>query len=261
MVDSAKQSEESPVSSDGIDELPEVEAIDESLDDEVTAPGLGSARVSAPPPIPPEARQARTSAPPSMHGTHGEPGYAYRPLPPPPARAPGAPPSSGVYVIDPRALPPLPTRASSPGAIAVPAPRATLPGVLSDEVTQARFQPDVHRLEARVRELEAKLRLRDALITELERSLKDQRRRAAEADSELERLRAAGAGAEDLKRIHGVGKAFEQKLRSLGVTSYEQVAAWSASDVASIAEQLGIQPARIERDGWIESAKALIARR
>ena len=66
----------------------------------------------------------------------------------------------------------------------------------------------------------------------------------------------ADAGADDLKKLSGVGPALEKKLHAAGVTTFAQVAAWTEADVAAIDEQLSFK-GRIEREGWIEQAKEL----
>ncbi|MBF9047168.1 50S ribosomal protein L21 [Rhodobacterales bacterium LSUCC0031] len=66
------------------------------------------------------------------------------------------------------------------------------------------------------------------------------------------------AGADDLKKLSGVGPALEKKLHEAGVTSFAQIAAWGADDIAAFDEKLNFK-GRIEREGWIDQAKALIA--
>ena len=68
----------------------------------------------------------------------------------------------------------------------------------------------------------------------------------------------ATAGADDLKKLSGVGPALEKKLHAAGVTSFAQIAGWSAEDVAEMDEKLSFK-GRIERDGWIEQAAKLAA--
>ncbi|MEM8592600.1 MAG: bL21 family ribosomal protein, partial [Pseudomonadota bacterium] len=68
----------------------------------------------------------------------------------------------------------------------------------------------------------------------------------------------APAGADDLKELSGVGPALEKKLHAAGVTTFAQVAAWTEEDVAAMDEQLNFK-GRIEREGWIEQAKAKVA--
>ena len=68
----------------------------------------------------------------------------------------------------------------------------------------------------------------------------------------------ASAGADDLKELKGVGPALEKKLHDAGVTSFAQIAAWGADDIAEMDEKLSFK-GRIERDGWIEQATKLAA--
>ncbi len=66
----------------------------------------------------------------------------------------------------------------------------------------------------------------------------------------------ADAGADDLKRLKGVGPTLEKKLHAAGVTSFAQIAAWGPDDIAAMDDKLSFK-GRIERDGWIEQAKNL----
>ena len=65
-----------------------------------------------------------------------------------------------------------------------------------------------------------------------------------------------GGAGDDLKKISGVGPKLEQTLNELGVWHYEQVANFSADDIAWVDERLRFK-GRIERDDWIGQAKAL----
>jgi large subunit ribosomal protein L21 len=69
---------------------------------------------------------------------------------------------------------------------------------------------------------------------------------------------AAAAGADDLKQLSGVGPALEKKLHEAGVTTFAQIAAWGADDIAAMDEKLSFK-GRIEREGWVEQAKKLAA--
>lgn len=68
----------------------------------------------------------------------------------------------------------------------------------------------------------------------------------------------AASGADDLKKITGLGPAMEKKLNAAGITSYAQMAALSAEDIARVEEETGLK-GRFERDNWIEQAKTLAA--
>ena len=68
----------------------------------------------------------------------------------------------------------------------------------------------------------------------------------------------AAAGADDLKVLSGVGPALEKKLHAEGITTFAQIAVWNDADVESFGEKLSFK-GRIEREGWIEQAKTLVA--
>jgi large subunit ribosomal protein L21 len=68
----------------------------------------------------------------------------------------------------------------------------------------------------------------------------------------------AAAGSDDLKKLSGVGPALEKKLHENGVTSFAQIAAWGEAEIAEFDEKLSFK-GRIEREGWVEQAKALAA--
>lgn len=62
---------------------------------------------------------------------------------------------------------------------------------------------------------------------------------------------------DDLTRIKGLGPKLAALLQSLGITRFEQIAAWSDADVDRIDAQLGNFQGRIRRDNWIEQARFL----
>jgi predicted flap endonuclease-1-like 5' DNA nuclease len=66
---------------------------------------------------------------------------------------------------------------------------------------------------------------------------------------------AAAVGApDDLKRIKGLGPKLATLLASLGVTRFDQIAAWSEADIAEVDRFLGTFQGRITRDNWVEQA-------
>lgn len=67
----------------------------------------------------------------------------------------------------------------------------------------------------------------------------------------------APAGADDLTRIKGLGPKLKARLAELGVTTFAQIAAWEAPDLAAIDAQLGAFAGRPARDNWVEQAKLL----
>ena len=66
----------------------------------------------------------------------------------------------------------------------------------------------------------------------------------------------AESGADDLKKLSGVGPVLEKKLIEAGVTSFAQIASWKAKDIEEFDEKLSFK-GRIEREGWVDQAKKL----
>jgi len=70
--------------------------------------------------------------------------------------------------------------------------------------------------------------------------------------------KTATGKADNLRRLIGIGPVNEKLLKGLGVTSYAQIAAWTAADVKRIEDVLNFD-GRIAREQWIEQAKLLAA--
>ena len=66
------------------------------------------------------------------------------------------------------------------------------------------------------------------------------------------------AKADNLRRLIGIGPVNDKLLKGLGVTTYAQIAAWTAADVKRIEDTLNFD-GRIAREKWIEQAKLLAA--
>ena len=56
---------------------------------------------------------------------------------------------------------------------------------------------------------------------------------------------------DDLQKIKGIGPVMQSVLNELGVTTFRQIAQFSAEDVARVAIEINSFPDRIERDDWI----------
>ncbi len=82
---------------------------------------------------------------------------------------------------------------------------------------------------------------------------------AAEAPAEQFELLTAPRGApDDLAKLTGVGPQLVKKLNDAGVFHYWQLAAMTPADVTKLDGELKLN-GRIERDGWIEQARGLVA--
>ena len=68
----------------------------------------------------------------------------------------------------------------------------------------------------------------------------------------------APASVDDLTKISGVGPVIVKKLNALGITTFEQIAAFTPEQIAEVDEKLNFK-GRIERDDWVQQAKDFIA--
>ncbi|PKP81669.1 MAG: 50S ribosomal protein L21 [Alphaproteobacteria bacterium HGW-Alphaproteobacteria-18] len=66
----------------------------------------------------------------------------------------------------------------------------------------------------------------------------------------------AAAGGDNLKKLTGIGPALEKKLNAAGITTFAQIAALSADDIAKLEEELSLA-GRFAKDGWVEQAAEL----
>lgn len=86
---------------------------------------------------------------------------------------------------------------------------------------------------------------------------------AGKAAASKSEPRAAAVGnattGDDLTRISGVGPVIVEKLAAEGITSFAQIAAFTADDIAAMDEKLNFK-GRIERENWIEQAKELMGK-
>ncbi len=70
---------------------------------------------------------------------------------------------------------------------------------------------------------------------------------------------AREGGPDDLKQIKGVGPKMEAMLHSMGFYHFDQVAGWSADEVAWVDQNLEGFKGRVSRDKWVDQAKTLAA--
>ena len=64
-------------------------------------------------------------------------------------------------------------------------------------------------------------------------------------------------GGDDLKAIKGVGPALERLLNDMGVWHYDQIAGWTAAELAWVDDNLVRFKGRASRDDWVAQAKIL----
>jgi small subunit ribosomal protein S2 len=80
---------------------------------------------------------------------------------------------------------------------------------------------------------------------------------AAEQTEQFERLAAPRGAPDDFTKLNGVGPQLEKKLNEAGIFHYWQLAAMQPADVAKLDADLKLN-GRIDRDGWVSQARAMI---
>ena len=99
--------------------------------------------------------------------------------------------------------------------------------------------------------------------------LRGRRGRAARiferTDARARRLAAAWKGfkrpkgaPDDLTKIKAIDADLAKRLTNVNCVKYDQIASFSDEDIANLDEALGLD-GRIEREGWIDQARALLA--
>ncbi len=69
---------------------------------------------------------------------------------------------------------------------------------------------------------------------------------------------ARGGKADDLKIIKGIGPKMEMMCHKLGFFHFDQMAGWSAAEVAWVDDNLEGFKGRATRDRWVPQAKAIL---
>jgi predicted flap endonuclease-1-like 5' DNA nuclease len=62
---------------------------------------------------------------------------------------------------------------------------------------------------------------------------------------------------DDLKMISGIGPKLEQKLNSIGIWHYDQIASWTQKEVDWVNAAISFR-GRVEREKWVSQATALL---
>jgi len=62
---------------------------------------------------------------------------------------------------------------------------------------------------------------------------------------------------DDLKKIRGVGPKLEKLVNGMGFYHFDQIAGWTAAEVAWVDDNIKGFKGRVSRDNWVEQAKIL----
>jgi large subunit ribosomal protein L21 len=87
--------------------------------------------------------------------------------------------------------------------------------------------------------------------------LEQARSRASSASASPAAARASSKVPQGLRRIRGIGPAYQRVLEQAGITRVQQIATWTDTDVLAFADKLKIRPDRITKDAWITQAQSL----
>jgi predicted flap endonuclease-1-like 5' DNA nuclease len=71
------------------------------------------------------------------------------------------------------------------------------------------------------------------------------------------RVEPAKGPGDTLTQLKGLGPKAASLLNELGVTRFDQIAAWNDADIAAIDARMGAFKGRITRDRWVEQARLL----
>lgn len=140
--------------------------------------------------------------------------------------------------------------------------------------TTSEKEAELERLRAELEETAQQLHTeaaeRDTTIERLESDLRaasDQEKRAlkkqlAESKDRPKAAEVLPAGqlfkrpaeSDDLKKVWGIGPKLEKTLNRLGITTFAQIARFTADDIERVSHALDFFPGRIIRDGWTDGA-------
>lgn len=131
----------------------------------------------------------------------------------------------------------------------------------NDEATRLRWRN--RYLEGRVKYLEEELVRAGGValatsgpVVSLADAVSSRARAAEGEEPELFDTPREG-GADDLKMISGIGPQLEQKLNSIGIWHYSQIASWRQSEVDWVNAAISFR-GRVEREHWVTQARALL---
>lgn len=182
---------------------------------------------------------------------------AVAPAPPPPPPPPVSDSASVTIPISPDAasaaahlgspqaaiVPPPPASVALPASVPSPAPQKELASVLGKDMLML---PEIPMAESPPAPTPAPA---------VPKSIKPE----FDFDPQLGLIyRTKPESSDDLTALKGVASTLEQRLHTLGVYTYEQIASWTHDQVREFSTRLAFKD-RIEREQWVEQARELLA--
>lgn len=135
------------------------------------------------------------------------------------------------------------------------APLKRKAAVLSERITG--LERERANLTTERDRLQAEVKARDAQIRPLADELDKLRRDFAKARGTAVGGEPQAIDINDLKILKGVGPKFAEKLAAAGITTIDQIAGWSGSDIEVIDGKMGDFRGRIVSDQLVEQARLL----
>jgi predicted flap endonuclease-1-like 5' DNA nuclease len=89
------------------------------------------------------------------------------------------------------------------------------------------------------------------------RGVLEETRSPSSSDGDARAAARANKAPQGLRRIRGIGPAYQRVLEQAGITRVQQIAKWTTADVLTFADKLKIRPDRITKDAWISQAQSL----
>lgn len=105
-------------------------------------------------------------------------------------------------------------------------------------------------LDAKNNQNQAALEEKNKEVVDLKSLLKDAEKSQNVSEEDLK------FGKDDLTMIKGIGPKLKNTLYDLGITSFDEIAAWKAADINRVEEGFKLK-GRIKRDEWVKQAKKL----
>ena len=193
--------------------------------------------------------------------THGAPERASSPVAASPVAA--SPVAASPVAASPAVVTAAATFAQtdSPAVETTPAPKSAKPAATSaakPAATSAKAEPKAPAAKSSAKAAKAPVDKATA---------KPAAKSAAKSDAAIGTVGTApatlsaprGGKADDLKIIEGVGPAMEKLVNSLGFYHYDQIANWTAEEVAWVDSHMKTFRGRIVRDKWQAQAKLIIS--
>jgi small subunit ribosomal protein S2 len=140
-----------------------------------------------------------------------------------------------------------------------PAAKVKAKTPVADSKPEASAEPKAEEVEKPAAEKpKAKAKVKSEEKAEVEAKPAAKKPAAKAAASKKAAAKKAATEGDDLTELDGVGPVIKGKLYAEGVTTFAQIAAWTAEEKSRIDELLSFK-GRIDRENWVGQAKAKVA--